>query len=330
MSNMKQLLKKGLFMLPKSWIKKFYQVYNCVRYPDMREQKKSFGKENPDKTFYIIRPRTDCVEGLMSLLLNVLKQVSYAEMKGYIPVVDFENYRTQYSDDTCEEKNVWLRYFKQVSNYSLTEVYHSKNVVLSGLNALMSASDYLDQKMDDESLRKARAFVAKYIRFSEDVEAKVKEETACFDPEQTLGLYLRGTDYIKLKPAGHPVQPMPEQAIEIADQKLEVHCLKKVFLVTEDAEIYQEIKAHYQERLIIVSYDQFVSGYDGQRFLSKSGAQLNQLADDAYTRGLNYLCKVILLSRCKCFVGGNTCGSWAANCFGNGDTDRYIFDLGIY
>lgn len=327
---MKQLLKKGLYMLPQSWIKRFYQAYNLIRYPNMREQKKSFGTKNPDKIFYVIRPRTDCVEGLMSLLLNVVKQISYAEMKGYIPVVDFENYRTQYSDDTCEEKNVWLRYFDQVSDYSLAEVYQSRNVVLSGLNALAQAPEYLDQKMDSESLQKAQAFVAKHIRFSDAVEAKVAEETVCFSPEQTLGLYLRGTDYIKLKPAGHPVQPLPEQAIEITDQKMKEHQLKKVFLVTEDAEIYQKIKARYQENLLIVSYDQFMSGYDGKTFLSKNGAQLSQLANDAYTRGLNYLCKLILLSRCKCFVGGNTCGSWAANCFGDRNVDRYVFDLGSY
>ena len=326
---MKQILKKGLYLLPDAWIKLFYQVYNRVKYPDMVERKMSFGEKNPDKVFYVIRPRTDCVEGLMALFLNVMKQISYAEMQGYIPVVDFENYQTQYSDESCREKNVWLRYFEQVSEFSLQEVYES-NVVLSGLNALSLAPKYLNQQTDAESLKKAQSYISRYIRFSDAVKEMVNNEALQFSFDRTLGLYLRGTDYTKLKPAGHPVQPTVQQAIEVVDRKLKEYNLEKVFLVTEDAEIYQEIAEYYQDRLCIVSYDRYVTGYDGQDFLGKSSLQLNQLADNAYTRGLYYLCKLILLSNCRCFVGGNTCGSWAANCFGDGSVDRYIFDLGMY
>ena len=33
----------------------------------------TFGSSNEDKTFYIIRPRTDSVEGLMALLFYVIQ-----------------------------------------------------------------------------------------------------------------------------------------------------------------------------------------------------------------------------------------------------------------
>ena len=45
--------------------------------------KVSYGKLNQDKTIFVIRPRTDKVEGLMSLFVYVLQRIAYAEKKGY-------------------------------------------------------------------------------------------------------------------------------------------------------------------------------------------------------------------------------------------------------
>ena len=79
--SLKKTANSMLFRFPKSWIDSFYRIYNIVFYPEMKEKKRSYGSLNPDKTFYVIRPRTDCIEGLMSLFINVLRQISYAEKK---------------------------------------------------------------------------------------------------------------------------------------------------------------------------------------------------------------------------------------------------------
>lgn len=323
-------LKHLLFLCPLPVRKYFYEIYNIVKYPGMAEKKMCGGKYNKGDTVYIIRPRTDGIEGLMALMLNVLKQISYAERKGYVPVVDFQNYRTQYSDQLQEEKNAWEYYFKTVSNLSIEDAYRSADIRLSGLNALSKCDPALDQKFDSESIKIARDFVHRYIRFSDHVIEKVKEEETLFSVRNSIGLYLRGTDYVKLRPAGHPIQPTAQQAIEITDNLLKKYHLKDVFLVTEDEEIYEKVKRHYGEKLHIVSYDSFIIGYSGKAFLSQNTSMLNQLADTPYSRGLNYLCKLILLSHCKCFVGGNTCGSWAACAFSTGYIEQYIFDLGKY
>ena len=69
----------------------------------------------------------------MALLFYVIQQIGYAEKNNYIPVVDFKNYKTQYN---IADENAWECFFEQISNYSLDEVYQSKNVVLSGINAI--------------------------------------------------------------------------------------------------------------------------------------------------------------------------------------------------
>lgn len=296
----------------------------------MVEKRMSFGNLNEDKTIYIIRPRVDCVEGLMSLFLNVIKQIWYAEKKGYIPVVDFKNYKTQYKDPNQQIDNVWEYYFEQPSNISLDEAYKSHKVILSGLTALMKTDKFLDQKFDEESLFLSRKFIDKYINFSTNTKDFFYQIKIDVNFDKTLGLYLRGTDYVKLRPAGHPVQPSAEDAIKMADTMMKRFDLEYVFLVTEDYEIYKKIKQHFQKKLIIVSFDSFITSYKGDSFLSLEKSVLSQLSSSPYQRGLNYLTKLYILSKCKCFVGGNTCGSWAANVFSKGYDESYIFDLGLY
>ena len=326
----KNNIKKILLKCPGAVIRLFYQLYNRAKYPEMMEKKTSYGEENREITIYIIRPRTDGVEGLMALLMGVIKNLNYAEKKRYISVVDFKNYHTQYADGDSENINVWDYFFEPVSDFSLSAAYRSKKVVLSGLNAILHCDEYLNQRMDKNSLEKARGFVRKRIRYSKLTNNRVKSEINDMDLQETLGLYIRGTDYTKLKPAGHPIQPSTEQAIRKADEFLKQYNLKKVFLVTEDYDIYIKIKEHYGNRLRIVSFDSFISGYSGDNYLSLNNGDLSQLANTAIDRGMNYLVKIIILSKCKCFVGGNTCGSWAAQVLSDGYEDSYVFDLGRY
>jgi hypothetical protein len=93
-------------------------------------QKKSYGEKNRDKTVLLIRPSTDDgVQGLMSLYLQALRWIEYANKNGYLPYVDYKNYKTQYYDGNS---NAWDYYFTQPSDLSINDVYESKNVVLTG------------------------------------------------------------------------------------------------------------------------------------------------------------------------------------------------------
>ena len=325
--SLKNELKHLLFKMPRCFTRLFYLIYNYLEFPECREIKKTYGELNPDITFYIIRPRPGNVEGLMALFLDVMKQLDYADKRKYVPVVDFQKYETQYFENG---KNAWEIYFKQVSNYSLDEVYKSKNVILSGLNALEKAPSYLNQKFDDESLQIVRKLVRKYIRISDSIQAIVEKEDKKLKVNDCIGLYLRGTDYIKMKPAGHPVQPSPEQAIEKIDELL-ANNNRHIFLVTEDNEIREKIVGYYGNKIKTVTDDIFITNYDGNDFLSMTSS-INELGSKASERGIIYLVKLYLLARCRYMIAGNTSGSWAASVL-SGKLDMnsmYIFDLGIY
>lgn len=329
--NIKNIMRKILFShLNEREIDYFYRVYYRLKYPDELMKKKSYGELNPDKTFYIIRPRKDCIEGLLSLFWNVVRNIDYALENNYIPVVDFQNYKTQYS--MSKKENDWNYYFTQPTNFSLDEIYHSKNVILSGLEIQWIEKEKYRANYEPKNIEKVHNTVFNYIDFSDEVKVRVEQEICNLNVDfgSTLGLYLRGTDYIKLKPSGHPVQPNVEQAIEVVDNYLNKYRLSSIFLVTEDGEIHDAIKNKYGNKCITPEYDRYVYGYSGKNFLSND-QHINDLSGDARERGMKYLIKMIILSKCAYLIGGNTNGMWAVNIFAeNAFKDKYIFDLGVY
>ena len=189
----KRKIVKILYKLPFEMRKTIYNIYDYYWYPELREKRVSFGEKNKNKTFYVIRPYTDSNEGLMSLLLNVCRHIIYAEKKGYIPVVDFKNYKTQYKDE--RETNIWEDYFEPISDYSLDEVYDSKKVILCGLKPTREKIFEPEVRFDREQIEIARRIVKSYIRINERVREKVIEEECNIDTRNSIGVYLRGTDY---------------------------------------------------------------------------------------------------------------------------------------
>lgn len=310
----------------------FYKLYYKIKYPQEMEAKCSYGEKNPEIVFYVIRPRVDGTEGLMSLFMNVIRNLLYADRKGYVCVVDFKNYHTQYDDNINGETNSWNFYFTQPSKYTLEEVYLSKNVILSGLEIQWYRPTLLEKGDKVESLKELHDFIFTKLYFRDKVLDAVKseEEKLHMDYSTTVGVYLRGTDYIDLKPSGHPVQPTVEQAMLVIDEYTRKYNVDSIFLVTEDVRIYNAVKNKYGEVCKTVSNDSFIQHYSGKNFLSHDKS-VNELDESPYFRGLNYLVKLIILSKCEYFVGGDTMGSRAA-CIFSGDNykELYMFNLGLY
>lgn len=309
----------------------FYKLYFRVFYPNEVEKKKSYGVLNSDKTFYLIRPRQDGVEGLMSLFGTVITKIYYAREKGYIPVVDFKNYNTQLLDAQLPNTNAWSYYFTQPSQYPLKEVYRSKNVVLSGTDLTKwYRIDFFDNPYNPINQKKAYDFIFSNIDFSKKVkdELKLEEKRLNIDYKETVGIYMRGTDYMRLKPMGHAIQPTLEQVIEVIDTNIKAD--KKLYLVTEDGKFYKGLKERYRDRLLVSSFDKFIYSYSENDYLSKSNS-LGEISNSPYKRNLNYLLKLLILSKCESFIGGKTRGSSAAHIFSNGNYNfDYVFDLGLY
>ena len=172
--NIKNEIRRILFgKLSSKQIELFYKAYYRIRYPEEMEKKITCGSENSDLIFYVIRPRTDCTEGLLSLLWNVIKNIDYARENDYIPIVDFKNYKTQYWES---DSNVWEKFFTQPTSYKLEDVYQSKNVILSGLQIQWYKKDKYSLTFEDSKLIELNKFIFENIQFSKEVDLRVKNE----------------------------------------------------------------------------------------------------------------------------------------------------------
>ncbi|MFR6132820.1 MAG: hypothetical protein ACLUI5_04630 [Fusicatenibacter saccharivorans] len=57
-----------------------------------------------------------------------------------------------------------------------------------------------EKSFNKEDLQEVHKLIKKYIKFSDAALAKYKNELSNINPKEMIGLYLRGTDYTKLKP----------------------------------------------------------------------------------------------------------------------------------
>ena len=287
---------------------------------DRKQSDKHFGELNPSVRFCVIRSSGQD-EGLLSLYLGRLIQIHELKRAGFVPIVDYENYRTQYNVDfpVNGTRNAWEYYFEQPCSYTLDEVYHSKNVRLSGWRFFRSYGKETKARGNITQDMMKNAPVKKYIY---DLARKRIDADGI---SEMIGLLVRGTDYTRLKPAGHPVSPTPEQAAEKLDEFLERYGRRKIFLATEDAGVYDFFRAKYGD-LIYTSDKNLVRNYSGKDYIA------NEIdAENKYQFGLDYLVKMICLSECRYLIASQTAGTEFARLLNDGRyADEYIFDLGTY
>lgn len=303
-------------------------LYTVTMHKDRLMKSVSYGDINSDIKILLIRPNSqDGVQGLMSLFIQALRWIEYAGRNNYVPYVDFKNYNTQYSNN---QDNVWEYFFKQPSGLTENEVYNSKNVVISGvsLKECVDLTLFRGEVFSDRVLlERCFKIIQNNIAYSEETLALVEQESEWLNIESCIGLYLRGTDYVRLKPSGEYVQPNIDDVLKKVDEFCERYAESNVFLVTEDYDYYQKLLGRYGNKIVIVSFDSYVQNYTGKDFLSKS----NVLNSDKKKRGMDYLVKIILLTRCRYLISSITMGSIAAYCINGGNyEDEYIFDLGLY
>lgn len=284
-----------------------------------KERKVSYGDENPDKIFYVIRPYYFLKKNELSplparLMYNYYRNlhfIAYAINKGWIPVVDWEHYGML---DHQEEypingtRNGWEYFWNQPSSYSLDEVYKSKNVVLSNRNTIdtpfMPPCKYPKpyQKNAEECAKRCKQY-DKLIEFNEFTSSYINEKINNLFPQNAriLGVSMRGTDYKTLALPGHPEQPEIGDLIRYIEKYMQEWNMEYIFIACEAQNVIDAVKKAFSSKVIVLPR---------KRYLKEPEVGNNPLyvPGQKYQTNLDYVTEMAMLSKCTSLLASYSGG----------------------
>lgn len=241
---------------------------------------KSFGTENPDEVFYVVRRVGG---GLFSMVSSVLCHLDIAERAGFIPIVDFDNFTTTYNDGKIDgTENAWEYYFQPVSNYSLDDVYKSKRVIFSdpGYPAGYPMSITHEKRLYD--------VYRKFMHLKPDVGGDID---AIFDRDfgqsKVLGIHFRGQE--QRTAAGHWFPPTKKQMLRITRRTLEKHGFDRIFVVSEESDHVDFLKKYFGDLVFCT---------DSYRTYGVNAYHQYPRTRHRFLLGREILIDAMLLSRC--------------------------------
>jgi len=321
---------------------KFF-VFMFTRYDRIeKEHIKRFGKDFPDKTFYVIR-RVEPGAGLLSNFHWVLGHTIYAISKGYIPIVNMENYKTYYKENSLIETgsgktlNAWEYYFEPLDGYSLADIKKAKNVVLSELSnpridelPCVFPSSSLEAGNENvvsvDTISRYYELVSQYCKFNAKTTSHIESQKKSFfgNKENILGVLHRGTDYKAAK--DHDTPPTIEQTLQKARQVFQEERFSYIFLCTEEQEAVDEFCKAFEREKVIISDAQRIKEYDSGMVPDI----IHQNSLSVYKTGLDYLTDMYLLSQCGGIITPRVNGAIFAIGYNNNKYRySYVFNLGV-
>ena len=230
--------------------------------------------------------------GFFSILSTVLCQLQFAERFGFSPVIDFESFKTTYSEkaEINGTSNMWNYYFEPINNLPLSDIYKNGNLIFSDGNhpagAVMSVSQ-------DQSLRE---IYNKYvIPNGATLHALARAKQQVIVDDFTLGIHFRGQEMRRAP--GHPFPPTLSQVFAQVDQMFENQLFKRIFLVTEGAEYEKAFKKKYGS--LIQTLPHF-------RRYRKNAYSISPRMNHRFLLGQEILVDTLLLAECKSLISGSS------------------------
>ena len=136
---------------------------------------------------------------------------------------------------------------------------------------------------------------------------------AVFDGKKTLGVLIRGSDYIATGLSGSRKMATVEQMVPGIRKWMADYGYEKIFLATEDADILAQMKKEFGKSLNALSQHRISRNdlRDGQVIsdYEKENAG-NDYAEKLEDTTVNYFYALYLLSRCNAFMCSGQCNGW--------------------
>lgn len=249
---------------------------------------------------------------------DVASLILYAIGEGYKPIININDVDGSALHDIYFEQP----YCNHDNNHDIFECSLTRgNIDISFANMFRKDIARLYMKVYD-----------RYLRINETTARYIKDDYASIinDNMKVLGVLVRGTDYLRLKPAFHPVQPAISDVINECRDVIKKYRYTHIYLATEE-EKYEELFDQEFPNIILTNKRHYI----GNKYWSDETSHCYKVSLDIEnenkTKGLEYLSSLEILAKCNGLVAGNCGGSQYSYLRNNGKYEYcHIYDLGLY
>ena len=265
--------------------------------------------------------------GLLWFYKNYLGCLMFWIEKGYIPVIDLNSFSNIFNkyNKSFSNINPWELYFNQPFGYSLNEVIKNAKNLTKVICKNYNLPNYTIYN-NYVSMEYWHNMAKKYIPIKRNIleEAEKIRFNLFKSSKDILGVLIRGTDYIKLKPVGHYIPPTPETIFKDINNFDKLNHYSYIFVTTEDNEIRKKFIDKFKKRI----------KYFAPLFYNVSSKKFIAHNKDIIQNNLKYmkiyLINIIILSKCRDIIVSRTSGSIGAFILTDGFRFNKVYNLGLY
>ncbi len=278
-------------------------VKNIIKKLIERRYSCSFNFFKNPHHYYIIRRRVPWA-GFFANYLFVAAHIKYALSKGYIPVVDMENFPTLYNEthEINGSFNGWEYYFEQPNKIKLSDAYASKNYIISDTSNYRTSFPYIEDynrfDIDELKLEKFNKEICSLIPLKPSIISKLEKESVLFNSGlKVLGVHVRGTDKRKHVP-DHHISASLDRYLEKTEEILQKYHVDKILLCCDEDASVAAFSKKFGE-LVVVNNAFRAKQTDSEGIhLMKSVTRKNH----KYLLGYEVLRDCYMLSKCNYLI----------------------------
>ena len=232
------------------FIKRVNEVYKNSSLVDIVQ----YGSKNQGKVIYYIY-LDDPGNGFFAEYRKVLGALYFAEMYGFIPVVEYAPSFSYFENTLIHEtSNPYEYYFLQPSDITIKDMKESNTVInfreenLLLVEQLKPGNGYEITDVYKEAMAE---ITRKYIKLNPTIKEKMDNDLKqIFDGSRILGVHIRGTDF-KQEFKRHPKFVTVSEYITTVKKIIKQYNFDKIFLATDDLYAEREFYKEFSDRLIL-------------------------------------------------------------------------------
>ena len=263
--------------------------------------------------------------GLFSYYIVFLGCINKYVQKGYIPIIDIQNYNNVYNRGNKTIKNPWELFFYQTNNYTLEEVKtyanNSKYVVCTGKFERPNETNVIDHI---EQVKFWHDLQKKYMPIKNEIINEVKFYMKKFfgNSKNVLGVLMRGTDYINRR--SHFIPPQIGQVISDVKEMDQKYNYDFIYFTTEDEKIKNKFIPEFTDKIRYLNPRMTVKN------INKNITDENEQIKEYHDFLKIYLINIIIISKCLDIVVCRCSGTVGIFVLTEGFRNYKAYNLGTF